>query len=201
MVYFRWTQSEYIDQHKKINNWYLEKMFFVDQDPWDFKSGTSIESRDINATAIFRSETIYSDFPFTAFDVPVYSTKLKMLMEKHEPNSIQYLPLKIINENNNKHVNGYYIANYLNKIDCLDRINSKYEAWTKENLMFLKDRPQMLYTFRDIQKVVLDSKKISNNKIFRLWGWDVMIIVREDIKNIIEAANIIGCNFNKIETT
>jgi hypothetical protein len=57
----------------------------------------------------------------------------------------------------------------------------------------------MLGTFRDVTKAVIDSKKIGDVPIFRLWGWEMMILVREDVKRAIEEAGITGCIFREIE--
>lgn len=200
MKYFRWTQSEYLDKSKTVQNLYLEKINLADQDRWIINSSQKLESWNANPTAVFEGSFIHSDFPFTAYDIPVFSQKLKSLIEKIAPGSVQYLALDIFNESTKSHLSGYYIANYLHNIDCLDRSLSKYEVWTKDNLLFWEDRPQMLNTFRDIKKIVLNSKLIGESKLFRLWGWDVMVIANEDVKNSIELANITGCNFREIET-
>jgi hypothetical protein len=80
-------------------------------------------------------------------------------------------------------------------IDCLDRHKSKYEIWTQDNLLFWQKRPWMLGRFRDVQRAVLDETKIGRTPVFRLWGWEAMVVVRDDLKRAIADAGVTGCRF------
>lgn len=200
MKYFRWSQNGYSTQLLDVNIWYLERIDLIGYDQWSLKTGKVIENWDENTTAFFSTEADHTDFPFSAYDLPIYSPKLSALIKNMRIKQIQYLPIKIRNSNNNNVIHGYCIANYLSVIDCLDRDHSDYQVWTKNNLLFWEERSWMLGTFRDVKKAVLDKSKIGDGLIFRLQGWEVMVIVREDIKQEIEKAKITGCVFTEIET-
>ncbi len=75
-----------------------------------------------------------------------------------------------------------------------------YQVWTKDNLLFCERRPHMLGTFRDVQRAVLDCSRIGEISVFRLWGWEVMVVIRGDVKSAIERAGITGCRFSLLET-
>jgi hypothetical protein len=199
MRYFRWDPFSGADEEESESVWSLSTGLNNIQE-WDLRLGKYIEDWDINTTAYYYDEEIeYSDYPFADGLLPVYSTRLKSLLEDLGIEGIQYLPLRIKRQDGAKEVDGYYIANYLNVIDCLDRERSVYQVWTKDNLLFWEKRPQRLGTFRDVTKAVIDSKKISDAPIFRLWGWEMMVVVREDVKRAIEEAGITGCMFREIE--
>jgi hypothetical protein len=196
MRYFRWPQYGGDDNVPSLV-WDLS-IQLSNISEWELMAGKYIERWDTNTIAYYNEEVEYTDFPFTGL-LPVYSTKLKSLMENLGIKDIQYLPLKIKRRDGAKEVDGYYIANYLKVVDCLDREQSEYQIWTKDNLLFWEKRPNMLGTFRDITKAVIDVNKISNVPIFRLWGLKMMVIIRGDIKQALEEAGITGCIFREIE--
>lgn len=198
MKYFRWDPYSGIDEEESESVWSLSIQLKNIQE-WDLRIGKYIKVWDTNITAVYDEEIEYSDYPFATGLLPIYSTRLKSLMENLGLKSIQYLPLRIRRRDGAKEVDGYYIANYLNVIDCLDRERAVYQIWTKDNLLFWEKRPYMLGTFRDVTRAVLDSKKIGDVPIFRLWGWEMMVMVREDVKQTIEEAGITGCVFREIE--
>jgi hypothetical protein len=198
MRYFRWDPYSGEDEEESESVWSLSTGLNNIQE-WDLRLGKYIEDWDANTTAYYDEEVEHTDYPFADGLLPVYSTRLKTLMQNMGVEGIQYLPLRIRRRDGAKEVDGYHIANYLNVIDCLDRERSVYQIWTKDNLLFWKKRPQMLGTFRDVTKAVIDSNKIGDVRVFRLWGWEMMILVREDVKRSIEGAIITGCVFREIE--
>jgi hypothetical protein len=201
MRYFRWDPYSGADEEESESVWSLsiDSIELNNILVWDLRLGKYIEVWDTNTTAYYDKEVEYSDYPFATGLLPVYSTRLKSLMEDLGIKGIQYLPLRIRRRDGAKEVDGYYIANYLIVIDCLDRERSVYQVWTKDNLLFWEKRPYMLGTFRDVTKAVIDSTKLSDAPIFRLWGWEIMVVVREDVKQAIEEAGITGCVFREIE--
>jgi hypothetical protein len=95
----------------------------------------------------------------------------------------------------------FYISNYLRIVDCINKDESNYQIWTKENLLFWEKRPHKLGTFRDITKAVLEQKKIEEMPVFRVKGWEVMVVIRGDVKQAIEAEGITGCLFTEVEVS
>jgi len=197
MKFYKWSQYGGADEIEP-SIWSLS--FELDNGvEWDLMAGKYIENWDVNIAATYDDEVDPTDYPFTSFLLPVFSPRLKELMESLGVEYIQYLPLKIRRSDGAKEVDGYHFANYLMVIDCLDREKSEYQIWTKENLLFWEKRPYMLGTFRYVKKAVINSDKIRNIPLFRLWGWECMVIVREDVKTAIEGAGITGCVFDEIE--
>jgi Immunity protein family (Imm11) len=198
MKFYRWLQYGGAGDPKPPLLWYLH-IQLVNFNERDLMAGRYTENWDPDTIALYDDEVEYTDFPFTNNDLPVYSPRLKALVERLGVEGIQYLPLRIRHRHSDKEVQGYYLVNYLHVIDCLDRERSIYQIWTKDNLLFWEKRPQMLGTFRDVQKAVLDPTKVGNFRIFRLWGWEMMVIVRADVKQAIGKANLTGCRFDELE--
>jgi hypothetical protein len=197
MRYFNWSQYGGADELEPKLVWHLY-IQLRNVNEWDLVTGKFIKDWDINTTAVYDEEIEHTDYPFTTGLLPVYSMRLKTLIDNMGIKEIQYLPLKITRLDGTNEVTGYHIANYLRVIDCLNRERSTYQVWTKDNLLFWEKRPFKLGTFRDIRKAVLDLGKINDVPIFRLWGWD-MAVVRQDVKRTIEDAGITGCVFREIE--
>jgi hypothetical protein len=200
MRFFRWTHDSGADEAAPSRLlWYLD-IQMIELEPWDLMAGRRIENWNLDTTAYYEGEVAHIDFPFTDNDLPVYSPRLKLLMERLAVTEIQYLPLRVAHQDRRSEVSGYYLANYLRLIDCLDRKRSEYQVWTRDNLPFWEKRPRMLGTFRDVTKAVLDTTKIGDVRVFRVWGWDVMVVVGGDVKQAIEEAGMTGCRFTEIET-
>jgi hypothetical protein len=199
-TYYRWCQEGGAEDAEPASGGY-PRLQLRGYTEWDLRAGHPIDNWDLDTVAVYDQESDLSDFPFTNNDLPVYSPRLRTVMEALSAEDIQYLPLRIQHEKSGKEVHGYHLVNYLRVIDCLDRESSVYQIWTKDNLLFWEQRPHMLGTFRDVQKAVLDPSRIGQVPVFRLWGWKNMVIVRGDSQCAIETAGITGCRFSPLAVT
>ena len=194
MQFFRITQDGFPDKNSgKSKGWYLRIELENKLKPADLMSGQWINNWDDKTSGYVDEEADHLDFPFTNNDLHILSPKFKELMFKIAGDEIQFLPINI--KSADRVVGYYYLVNYLKIIDCLDRNLSIYELYTKENLLFWEKRKYMLGTFFNVRRVVLDDSKINNTKIFRLSGFPSVVLIRDDIKSMIEEAKISGCIF------
>lgn len=196
--FYRWDQEGGADEDEPAVGGFLDLQLSGCSD-WDLRAGRYIEKWNPETLAVYDDEAEPPDFPFTSNDLPVYSPRLRALMESLGVEGIQYLPVRIRHQGSGREVPGYHLANYLCLIDCLDRERSVYQVWTKDNLLFWEMRPTMLGTFRDVQRAVLDCSRIGETPIFRLWGWDVMVVIRGDLKRAIERVGTTGCRFSLLD--
>jgi hypothetical protein len=201
MKFYEWSQTpEIMTGSTLVPNWQVDEPHLHDEiNWWDLKRGRYLDNWDPNTEATFSEDTDPTDFPFVELLIPICSPRLRELLKQLGVKEVQFLPIRLVGKASRKELTGYSIMNYLSVIDCLDREKSNYRIWTKENLLFWEKRPWMLGTFEYVQNPVLQSQKIGDALLFRMWGWD-MVIVREDIKRAIEKAGIIGCRFTAIET-
>jgi Immunity protein family (Imm11) len=200
MRFYNWSRDGGADDPGLPVGGYLS-IHLGNLQPWELRAGRYIQNWDPETTAIYDEAGECPDFPFASDLLPVYSPRLRAVMEDLRVDGIQYLPLRIRGQISGREIPGYCLVNYLHLIDGLDRERSSYQFWTKENLLFWEKRPSMLGTFRDVKKPVLVASRIRDFQVFRLWGWSVMVVVREDVKNAIEAAAITGCWFTEIGTS
>lgn len=198
--YFEWIQNSSDWAPDDRVEWFLE-IELRNFNEWDLMAGRYISNWDENTIVYYDIESGHTDYPFTNVDLPIYSPRLCQLMQKLKMGDIQYLPVRLKHKESGREIEGYHIANYLRIIDCLDRERSVYQIWTKENLIFWEKRPHKLGKFRDVRKAVLDVNRIGDARLFRLWGWQMMVIVREDVKVVIEEVEITGGRFVKVETS
>jgi hypothetical protein len=196
MKYYGWLQYGGADLDPPELVWDLE-IDLHGWHEWDLKAGRLIPNWDGRTYANYSNEADHVDYPFTSELIPVHSSRLASLISEECPNAVQYLPLLIKNRLTDEIIEGYSIANHLVMVDCLDRERAQYELWTKENLLFWEHRPWLLGSFRTINKFVLRSSQIPDKKLFLLWGWD-MVIVREDLKTLMERSGITGGRFHEI---
>jgi hypothetical protein len=196
MKYFRWTHesSDLSGNLPGTLTLNLEQKTI-----WKLIEGSLVEGWNSNTVAYFSDDVSYIDYPFTVPELPVYSAQLKGIVKNYIGEDVQFLPIKVIEKQSGRELTGYSVANYLRIIDCLDRDFSTYQLWTKENLLYWEKRPQILGKFRDVKKAAIKASKVDDAPLFRLWGWETMIIIREDIKTRIEQANIKGCLFTDLD--
>jgi hypothetical protein len=139
------------------------------------------------------------DFPFTIPQIPVVSARLRTLIMSSGPECAEFFPLTMRYPDGTSGPQGYSIANYLTISDCLDRQWSDFDVYTKDNLRGWERQPALIGQFRDVRRIVIDRSKIGDCPVFRLWGWPVAIIVREDLMSAIQASSISGCVFGEVE--
>jgi hypothetical protein len=199
-TYFRWDQGRSDLAPNDREEWCLE-IELRNLNKWDLMAGRNISAWDVDTVVYYDIENGQTDYSFTDINIPVYSPYLCQLMRELKMEDIQYLPVRLKQKESGREIEGYHIANYLRLIDCLDREHSEYVIWTKENLLFWERRSYMLGTFRDVKKAVLDITRAGDARLFRLWGWEMMVIVREDVKTAIEEAGITGGRFTRLETS
>ena len=53
-------------------------------------------------------------------------------------------------------------------------------------------------THRRLDRLRIDKRKVGNAKVFRPEGWEVALIVSEEIKNAIEDMGVTGARFEEV---
>lgn len=86
----------------------------------------------------------------------------------------------------------YYVANYLDVIDCLDRKRTDViDDW--EPINDLGDV--------GIITPVLSRRNIGDSVLFRVRHNSNMVVVREDVKDHLERSQVSGCVFARCQTS
>jgi hypothetical protein len=125
------------------------------------------------------------DFTFADFDMPVANKQTADLLATVAGSEVQRLPIRVATRKEQ-----FEIINVASQIDCIDVEKSEIEWWTEED-----ERPDKIGTPRMISKLVIDPKRISGTHIFRPKGWDVVIVVSDVLKQVLEEAKVTGIRF------
>lgn len=101
--------------------------------------------------------------------LPLFHEDLKDALTGLGVGNIQYYPVRLRDQNSNSTEGGYWLANVLGIIDCIDMIKSKFEIWPSGKG----------YWF---QSIVIDHEKARGAKVFRVLNKQPLLIVSEEIK-------------------
>lgn len=113
------------------------------------------------------------------------SSKLKEIIESEVEAEIEFLPFALYNHKGRIAGQDCYIANVLDTIDCVDLSRSQGSEF--------KIVPG---TFRQIRKLYLNYDRIPvNAKLFRVPQMMRVLIIRDDLKAVLEQSNITGAQY------
>lgn len=112
---------------------------------------------------------------------------IKSIFDSLNIENIQYFPTRIINEMSSQIDKGYYIANIIGKVACVDRQNSILDCYEDVDIQF-------------IDKLVLDDNQIPLDlHIFRLSEFLPLIVISDVLKSKVEAAHITGMKLYSLD--
>lgn len=155
-----------VDMGKFINNWNADMTFY-----FDLQEGNR-----------------FTDYLSNDLGWFLVSKKFKNIIERLEVRA-QYLPVNLVNLENNKRLDEYVVVNVLDVIDAINLKNSDC------SIRFLKNGEK----FVSIRKYALNENKINGKHIFKLKGDEIPIFVFQTFKQLIEENNITGCDFLEVE--
>ncbi|MCD7034560.1 maleate cis-trans isomerase [Metabacillus sp. GX 13764] len=162
-----WEQYE-LSEGKTINNWDKELTFYYDP----------VEGKQI------------PDYIHNNLSWFIVSPQFKNILMETDESGVQFLPLNIVNKENEHSIHDYSVANIINVVDAIDLENSTYSFFELDN--------KKIY---DITRYALNEDKINGKHIFKLKGDEIPIFISELVKGIIEKSDITGCDFLEVEVT
>jgi hypothetical protein len=128
------------------------------------------------------------DFSFAVFDMPVVRKEVGELIQHHAPDSIQLVPCRVGSQ-----AADYVILNVLRMLDCIDDSKSEYIKWTSAD-----HRSDLAGQYRTVTRLVIDPDRAAGEKIFRLAGWEMPIIVGQEIRDALESRHVSGIFFEGV---
>jgi len=171
----RWYLATPIDSHgRKVHD-------------WDFIKGTPvhIEGRlKIPIKIAGRS----LEFCWALLSVPVVHIKVASMLADRAPGDVQLIPADIEGQPDQ-----YLVLVATRLIRCIDEEASKVRFWTPEHGV-----PDKVGQYMGVDRLRIDKRKVGNAKVFRPEGWEVALIVSEEIKNTIEAMGVTGARFDEV---
>lgn len=163
-------------------------------DLWELEDGISrIKDFPENAACVmnpeFPKDIQLADYLYGA-GVPVISRRLKEILEREvSDNRFEYLPVEIINHKGRVASHDYFIVNPMDVCDCID-IDKSGVRWNQITSNLISG----------CKGLVLKKEAIPKGyKLFRLKYWGSKILVRSDLVETLNAADLTGLDFRNTE--
>ncbi|WP_349407789.1 imm11 family protein [Pseudalkalibacillus sp. SCS-8] len=118
----------------------------------------------------------------------IVSTRFKEVLCDLDEDGVQYLPVKVVNSEDNTVLNNYYVANVINVVDAINFNHSDYSVISLDN--------EKIYSIR---KYALDKNEINMNHLFKLKGLEIPLFVSESVEKLVTKNNITGCDFLEVK--
>lgn len=157
-------------------------------DPWIFNKGRPIPHPGrLKLPLMIPGRAL--DFSYGGIATPVVHVRVASLLAELAPEDVQLFPVEIEGQPDQ-----FCLLVATRLIRCIDDAACKeVEYWMPED-----GQPAKVGEYRDVYGMRIDPSKVGDAKVFRTWGWNIALIVREDIKNALERMNPTGMWFQEV---
>jgi hypothetical protein len=171
----RWHLATPIDRHGR-------KM-----EDWDFKRGTPVHV-DGRLKIPIKIAGNPLDFSEAGLRVPVVHVKVASMLAERAPGDVQLIPADIEGQPDQ-----YLVLVATRLIRCINEEASGVRFWTPEHVL-----PDKVGQYIAVDRLRIDKQKVGNARIFRPEGWEVVLIVSEEIKEAMERMGATGTRFEEV---
>jgi hypothetical protein len=172
----RWELGVPLDQHG-------QKVW-----TWLFRRGEPVELAGHLRVPLYRPGKPL-EFSEAGAAVPIVHEKVASILSRLAPSDVQLIPAEVQAQNRR-----YFALNALRKVKCIDDAAcEEVQYWTAED-----DQPDMVGEYRVVAGMRIDPAKVGDAKVFRPWGWPVVLIVSEEIKEAMEREGVTGVKFQEV---
>jgi hypothetical protein len=154
---------------------------------WDFKRGAPVhvEGRlKIPIEIAGRS----LDFSEAGIRIPVVHVKVASMLAERATGDVQLIPADIEGQPDQ-----YLVLVATRLIRCIDEEASEVSFWTPEHGV-----PDKVGQYMGVDRLRIDKVKVGGAKVFRPEGWEVALIVSEEIKDALERMGATGTRFEEV---
>jgi len=173
----RWTLGGPLDERKQeIRTWLFER-----GEPAQVEGRMRIPLYDPGKAL---------DFSFVAgTTLPVVHARVAAIFEELAPGDVQLIPVEVEGESE-----PYVLLNVTRVVKCIDDEASDEVRYVtpKHGL------PDQLGEYRSVIGMRIDTSKVGDTQVFRTWGWRVVIVVSEAIKEALEHMGVSGAKFTPV---
>ncbi|HSP79526.1 MAG TPA: DUF1629 domain-containing protein [Myxococcaceae bacterium] len=129
------------------------------------------------------------DFTEAGIGIPLVSDRVASILAELAPHDIQLIPVNV-----EAHPEQFHILVCTRVVKCIDDEKSdEVQYWKPED-----GRPEKTGRYRSVMGMRIDTSKVGDAQVFRPWGWDVVLIVSEHIKNALERMGATGPRFEEV---
>ena len=189
MQYFRLFENLYIP-----GRWYLDSPVDdqgQDAGSWLFMRGKPASVSEPLRVALYRPGKSLDFSLADAGAVPVVQQQVAAVLTALAPGDIQTYPIQVEGQ-----PEPYVLINVTRLVDCIDDAASEHvERWIPEDE---NDQPERAGEYRNVVGMRIDKARVGDARVFRPWGWPVVMVVSEDIKEALERTGATGMKFTEV---
>lgn len=131
------------------------------------------------------------DFTFADLDAPIVTPAVAEVFLRLAPNETEVIPARV------ESVEGEFaLLNVTRKLRCLDERRSEIMWWGPED-----GRPDKVGQYQMISRFVIVASTVQECPMFRIDGWEVALLVQEELKIELERLGVRGLRFRRLETS
>ncbi|QSQ27850.1 hypothetical protein JY651_24410 [Pyxidicoccus parkwayensis] len=159
------------------------------EDVWQFSEGRPLELREPLRIPLYTPGRAV-DFATTAVgSTPIIHKKVASVFAELTPDGVQLFPVEVEGQ-----PEPYFILNVTRMVKCIDEAAcEEVTYWEPED-----GQPEKVGTYRNVRGLRIDKSRPGDSKVFRPWGWEMVIIVSEDIKDALERTGATGMKFTEV---
>jgi hypothetical protein len=154
---------------------------------WDFTRGTPVHLEGRLKIPI-KIAGRPLDFSEAGLGIPVVHVKVASMLAERAPGDVQLIPAGIEGQPDQ-----YLVLVATRLIRCIDDEASEVSFWTPEHGV-----PDKVGQYMGVDRMRIDKVKVGNAKVFRPEGWEVVLIVSEEIKDALERMGATGTRFEEV---
>ncbi|WP_341870942.1 imm11 family protein [Corallococcus llansteffanensis] len=129
------------------------------------------------------------DFSRAGLCIPVVHVKVATVFAELAPEEVQLFPVDLPQQPEQ-----FCILVATRLIRCIDDNASKaIERWLPED-----GQPEKVGEYRNVRGMRIDAAKVGDVRVFRPWGWNVALIISEEIRDALVLAGATGAKFKQV---
>jgi hypothetical protein len=154
---------------------------------WDFKRGAPVHVKGrLKIPMEVAGRPL--DFSEAGLSIPVVHVKVASMLSERAPNDVQLIPADIEGQSDQ-----YLVLVATRLIRCIDEKASKVQFWRPEDGL-----PEKVGQYWAVDDMRIDRATAGSAKVFRPEGWEVALIVSEEIKDALERLGATGTRFQEV---
>lgn len=128
------------------------------------------------------------DYSHGGLDVPIVHARVAKVFAEQAPRDVQLIPVEVEGQSD-----PYFILVITRLVRCIDEEASRVRRWTPEDGI-----PWKVGQYRSIEDLYIDKTQVGDVQVFRPEGWEVVIIVSENLKDALERSQATGMTFTEV---
>ncbi|RKH64523.1 imm11 family protein [Corallococcus aberystwythensis] len=158
------------------------------EDPWQFRAGRPVSvTGQLTVPVDQQGRALHFSTAGVGL-APVVHVQVASVFVELAPDDVQFVPVRI-----KAMPDQYVILVATKRILCIDEPRSQVQFWTAEDGL-----PEKVGKYYAVDDLHIDVKKVGTTKVFRTEGWNIALIVSEDIKLALERIRATGVRFTPV---